>query len=63
MAETLRCDICNRTEYDMPILAPISRYKLKRDNEFGYGWERMDICEDCMREIRKKVRKGGTDEK
>jgi hypothetical protein len=60
MAEVLKCDICRRTEYDMPILAPISRYKLKRESR--YGWDKLDICMDCEREIRLKVKNGGKDE-
>lgn len=60
MSITSRCDICKRTEFDMPILSPINHYKLKRLGH--YGWERIDICGDCEREIRLKVRKNSEEE-
>ena len=59
------CDICGRTLLELPGYADIDRYKLKKLTYLWYerSWDRVDICTECLDEIRKKVRKGGTDEK
>lgn len=61
MAEVLQCDICRRTKHDMCILVDIERYALKRANKYSMGWEKLDICDDCIREIRNKVKRGDKD--
>lgn len=49
----LKCDICGRTgDY----INPIEKFKIKR-YKYRIGWERIDICSDCLRNF-KKVAKG-----
>lgn len=53
---TLKCDFCNRDE--LQIGERIYRHKVKR-GDYGYdtlGWYKVDICIDCLTEIRLKVR-------
>lgn len=53
---TLKCDFCNRDELQMT--GGIYRHKVKREH-YGYdtfGWYKVDICIDCLTEIRHKVR-------
>ena len=63
MAEILQCDICKRVETDELFnLVRVRRYKLKRENR--YGWDNLDICRDCERELRAIVtNKEATNEK
>ena len=56
MAKVLVCDMCKRGYREIPILATVSHYKMKRANpSLLSGWERIDICSECEREIRFKV--------
>jgi hypothetical protein len=48
-----RCDICGRNEFD--IACRIEKYKLKKEYLFERRWKRLDACQDCLSEIRKKV--------
>ena len=56
MSKIVRCDICGRTSVEVD---NITQFKMKRKWHDWYesGWERIDICSDCEREIRLKVRK------
>jgi hypothetical protein len=51
-----RCDICGRNEFDMD--CRIEKYKLKKEQYSWYdrSWQCLDICSDCLSEIRRKVR-------
>lgn len=60
MSTVLKCDICKRAEDDAGMFDRIHHYALKREDR--YGWDKLDICESCRLEIRKRVRNGGTDE-
>ena len=59
--EILKCDICGRTSSEVFMM---HRHKLKRETYTfdGFMWERLDICDDCLQEIRNRVRKGGKKE-
>lgn len=61
MSKIVRCDICGRTSTEVP---NITQFKMKRKWHDWYesGWERIDICSDCEREIRLKVRKDSEEE-
>jgi hypothetical protein len=50
----LKCDICGRTSNDT---SNINKYKLKKEvyNWYECSWEQLDICDDCVAEIRKRV--------
>lgn len=52
------CDICKRV--DSIDCINIEHYKLKKEvyNWYESSWERLDICTDCLSEIRRKVKKG-----
>ena len=55
---TLKCDFCNRDESQMA--GPIIRHKVKR-GYYGaniFNWYKVDICTECLDEIRRKVREG-----
>ena len=56
MSKIVRCDICGRTSVEV---SNMSHFKLKSRWHSWHesGWERLDICSDCEREIRLKVRK------
>ena len=51
------CDICKRTARELPILAEINHFKMKKETYSWHerSWERIDICSECEREIRFKV--------
>jgi hypothetical protein len=55
------CDVCGRTRNEMAAFCDIEHYKVKKEtcNWYERSWDRIDICYDCLREIRNKVRKGG----
>ena len=57
-----RCDNCYRNESE----CSIETYKVKKENYSEIfiwdAWEKVDICTDCLREIRKIVLKGKKDE-
>lgn len=55
MSKITRCDICGRTSLEAFM---IDKYKLKKEtyNWHECSWERLDICTDCVDEIRAKVR-------
>ena len=57
MSEVLVCDICKRSKRELPILVDIERYALKRKCTYTSAWDKFDICDECIREIRFKVRK------
>lgn len=57
MSKIRVCDICGGTENDHYRDIIITHYKMKKER--NYGWERIDICSDCEREIRLKVKNGG----
>ena len=57
MAKVLVCDICKRSHKEVGILVDIETYALKRKRAYTSGWDKYDICDDCVREIRLKVRK------
>lgn len=50
-----KCDICRRVDG-----IDIDHYKLKKEvyNWYESSWECLDICTDCLSEIRRKVKKG-----
>ena len=50
----LKCDICGRTSDEV---SNMNKYKLKKEAYCFDGclWERLDICDDCLAEIRKRV--------
>ena len=52
------CDICKRTERELPILAQIDHFKMKKEtyNWHECSWERIDICTECEREIRDRIK-------
>lgn len=48
------CDICKRNENDMA--CNIYSHKIKTENNIYPGrWDKIDICHDCLTEIRRKV--------
>lgn len=60
MALILKCDICERT-YDevtdnLCRKGDIIRHKVKREWILHHerGWEKIDICTDCLKQIRAK---------
>ena len=55
---TLKCDFCGRDESKLS--GPVIRHKVKRQYYGGYifNWYKVDICVDCLAEIRRKVRVG-----
>lgn len=61
MANVLICDICKRSNKELHVLTDIEHYALKRKRRYGSGWDKLDICDACIREIRNKVGKGGKD--
>lgn len=57
MAKVLICDICRRKSSE--VFGPIKQIKTKRDSE--HCWQTNDICEDCLLEIRKRIRERSLD--
>ena len=55
MSKITRCDICGRTSLEA---FNIDRYKLKKEvcGWHERSWQKLDICTDCIDEIRAKVR-------
>lgn len=57
------CDVCYRDQYECSIVT----YKVKKENYSSIfvwdAWDNVDICTECLREIRRIVKRGGaTDE-
>ena len=56
------CDICGREEREIDY-GRIEHYKMKKENRnpdlFEPSWERLDICDECMREIQRAVKNKG----
>lgn len=53
---TLKCDFCGRDESQLA--GCIFRHKVKRQYRNGniFDWYKVDICVDCLDEIRRKAR-------
>lgn len=54
MSEIKICDICRRNAYKCD--EEIREYAIKRKRLVSGKWEYLDICADCLREIKKKVK-------
>jgi len=51
-----KCDICGRVEGNVDI----EHYKLKKKvhNWYESSWDYLDVCTDCIMDIRIRVKKG-----
>lgn len=58
------CDICGREEREIDC-GDIDHFKVKKEfhSWWDHGWERIDICTDCLRKIRKAVRNKNKEER
>lgn len=54
MSDIKICDICRRNAYECD--EEIREYAIKRKRLVSGKWEYLDICTDCLREIKKKVK-------
>ena len=54
MSDIKLCDICKRNSYDCD--GEIIEYAIKRKRLISGKWQYLDICADCLREIKKKVK-------
>lgn len=61
MSKIKICDICKRRNNKFDCFVESYKVKKKDDDsifDLLFCWERIDICTDCLREIRKIVLKG-----
>ena len=54
MSDIKLCDICKRNSYDCD--GEIIEYAIKRKRLISGKWQYLDICADCLREIKKKAK-------
>ena len=56
MSQIYKCDICGRTSSEVRI----EHYKMKKEvySWHEIWWQRLDVCETCIEEIRNRVKRG-----
>lgn len=59
MANVLRCDFCKKCESPYSLTEPaviVHQHMVKRKSLLiKDSWDKLDICEDCLKKFREKV--------
>lgn len=52
----LKCDVCNRSIDDDVRITYIDRFMVKK-YKYRIGWARIDVCSECLRDLKKAIEK------